>query len=649
MSAFRLVFLSLALLLVVATASVCTLILRVGSPQVAADIEERQRTIAAVVERELRVAQGDAALIPLVFAAMPFAFDDVQARLVTADGKLLASRGSLSVVDTPFPVGLPAERPASKVNIAVSSGPPVALEVSAGSARWQQAMWVLIRTVALSAGAIALVGFVVLRAMSEWALTPVQRFTGQMQALGERKFVFEVQPKVHEWIPLSKIINVTIARVQAMLEEKQTEIEGVQEELDHDPMTGAVSRNRFMKQLNRVLQDESGPSSGAVVIVHVHALADMNRLAGRARTDDFLRAVTVTIRSRLYRFSPRQPVLGRLNGSDFGVLLEGVEGSALVDWLEGLAGGLRQLHTDRVSDTEHVAWIGASTYAHGETSSELLARVDSMVGASETRREPFCITSPSQPMHFIAVAQWRVLIENALETGRVTLEYFPVVGIANEILHHEAVLRMAGPDGTLLPASAFIPPAIRTARISDLDLRALELALERLGRDPTPLAVNVSPHSLARPFFVRRVMELLDRAGPLARSLWIEVSELGLIEQPKDLEAFSSLVRQRGVRLGVDHFGIAFSALPTLHHQLVDYVKLDQRFCIGISNVVGQQQFVKQVIDLCTSLSIKVIGQGIRRGVDADAMLSMGACAVTGPAVSAALTAPELREEVALA
>jgi EAL domain-containing protein (putative c-di-GMP-specific phosphodiesterase class I) len=248
-------------------------------------------------------------------------------------------------------------------------------------------------------------------------------------------------------------------------------------------------------------------------------------------------------------------------------------------------------------------------------------------------------------MHFIALAQWRVLIENALETGRVTLACFPVVGIANEILHHEAVLRMAGPDGTLLSASEFIPPAIRTARIADLDLRALELALERLGRDPTPLAVNVSPHSLARPFFVRRVMELLDRAGPLTRSLWIEVSELGLIDRPKDLEAFSTLVRQRGVRLGVDHFGIAFSALPTLHHQLVDYVKLDQRFCIGLSTAIGQQQFVKQVIDLCTSLSIKVIGQGIRRGVDADAMLSMGACAVTGPAVSAALTAPVLREE----
>jgi hypothetical protein len=45
-------------------------------------------------------------------------------------------------------------------------------------------------------------------------------------------------------------------------------------------------------------------------------------------------------------------------------------------------------------------------------------------------------------------------------------------------------------------------------------------------------------------------------------------------------------------------------------------------------------------------MSIKVIGQGIRRGIDADSMLSMGVAAVTGPAISGVIEAPELTEEV---
>jgi EAL domain-containing protein (putative c-di-GMP-specific phosphodiesterase class I)/GGDEF domain-containing protein len=649
MSAYRLVFLSLALLMVAVTVGVCSLILHMASPQAAAEVQERQRLVTALIVRELGVAQGEPTLIPLVFAAMPFVFEDVQAQLLNAHGQVVASRGSLLSAETPFDVGQPSKLAPGRQAVTVIEGPGFWLEVSAGSARWQESIWALIRTVVLSAFGVALGAFLLVRSMAEWALSPVQRFASQLQALGERRFVFEVQPRLREWIPLSKIINVAVARVQAMLEEKQTEIEDVREELDLDSLTGAVSRHRFMMNLSRILDDDSGPRIGAVVIVHVHGLAEMNRSVGRIRADDFLRAVAVTIRSRLYRFSPRQPVLGRLNGSDFGVLLEGVEGSTLTDWLEGLAEGLKQLHTDRVSDTEYVAWIGASTYAHREAPSELLARVDAMVGDSENRREPFCITSPAQSMHFIALAQWRVLIENALDTGRVTLSYFPVVGIANEIVHYEAVLRMAAPDGTILSASAFIPPAIRTARICDLDLRAVELALVRIEQEPVSLAVNMSPHSLARPFFVKRVIEILDRAGPLARRLWIEVSELGLIDHRKDLEAFSVQVRPRGVKIGIDHFGISFSALPTLHHPLVDYVKLDQRFCVNLSHAIGQQQFVRQVVDLCTALSIKVIGQGIRRGADADAMLSMGACAVTGPAVTAALAAPELREEVDLA
>jgi EAL domain-containing protein (putative c-di-GMP-specific phosphodiesterase class I)/GGDEF domain-containing protein len=615
------------------------------APQVARDVEVLQSAVATTYQREL--ARMDPQEGVAAFAArLPSPPVDVQVRLLDAKGSVLATLGQAQAPPSSDPLRLDNAVPPLRQKLANADGPVAALEVEAGSARWAEASGALMGGVVVAALGFLIVLVIGLRWALTWALGPVKTFSGQIQALGERRFVFEPQPSLREWVPLSKTINVMIGRVQAMLEEKQTEILDVREELDHDPLTGASSRSRFMRDLQRALDDSEASHTGSVVIVHVHGLVEMNRLAGRARADDFLRAVAVTIRSRLYRFSPRQPTLGRLNGSDFGILLEDIEGSALVDWLEGVTDGLKQLHTDRVSDTECVAWIGASTYVRGETTSEVLARVDAMTGASEARRERFCITSPAQPMHYIAIAQWRVLIENALDTGRVTLEYYPVVGIGHQILHMEAVLRMAGPDGTVMPASAFIPPAIRTARILDLDLRALELALARLQTDPTPVAINMSPHSLTRPFFVNQVDELLAKAGDRAKRLWIEVSELGLIDHPGDLERFSAMVRPRGVKLGVDHFGIAFSALPTLHHLLVDYVKLDQRFCVNLSSSLGQQQFVRQVVDLCSSMSIKVIGQGIRRGIDADSMLSMGVAAVTGPAISGVIEAPELTEEV---
>jgi EAL domain-containing protein (putative c-di-GMP-specific phosphodiesterase class I)/GGDEF domain-containing protein len=616
------------------------------APQVAHDVDALQRAVALGVQRELDRGAAAADELAALTQRLPSPPADVQVRLLDAQGKVLATLGELTPTRSGAYLGLGQQVPPLRQALAAAAGPVAALEVDAGAARWAEAVGALVQAVVLAGLALLLLVMLALRLAFGWALGPLATFTRQLHALGERRFVFEPQPQLREWVPLSKTINVMIGRVQAMLEEKQSEIKDVREELDHDPLTGASSRSRFMREMTRALDDAEAPPSGSVVIVHVHGLGEMNRLAGRARADDFLRAVAVTIRSRLYRFSPRQPTLGRLNGSDFGILLEGIEGSALVDWLEGVSDGLRQLHTDRVSDTEYVAWIGASTYVSGETTSEVLARVDAMTGASETRREPFCITSPAQPMHYIAIAQWRVLIENALDTGRVTLDYYPVVGIGNQIVHMEAVLRMAGPDGTVMPASAFIPPAIRTARILDLDLRALELALLRLETDPTPLAINMSPHSLTRPFFVRQVDELLQKAGDRAKRLWIEVSELGLIEHPGDLERFSTMVRARGVKLGVDHFGIAFSALPTLHHLLVDYVKLDQRFCVNLSSSLGQQQFVRQVVDLCSSMSIKVFGQGIRRGIDADSMLAMGVTAVTGPAISGVADEPELTEAI---
>ena len=459
-------------------------------------------------------------------------------------------------------------------------------------------------------------------------------------AVGDRRFLAVPQPSIPEWIEPARALNVMVAKVQAMLEEKQTEIEGVREELDHDPLTGTASRHRFMTSLQQALRAEPNQHDGSLAIIHVHMLAEMNQRVGRHRTDEFLKAVATTIRTRLYRFSPQQPLLARLNGSDFGVLLDDVSGPRLVDWLDGVAGALKQLYDERVSDTMNVAWIGATTFRQGESLSEVMVRVDAMVMAAEARREPFAVTSPTQPLHFIAVAQWRVMIENALETGRVHLDFFPVVDTDMSPVHWEGVMRLLSPDGTVLHGSTFVPPAIRTARIVDIDLRAVELGLARIDASEHSVAVNIAPQSIRRPYFVQRVEALLVAAGPRARRLWIEVSEWGLMEHASDLESFSNTVRRHGVKIGIDHFGIAFSALPTLHHLHIDYVKLDARFCNGAASDLGKQQYAKLVVELASALGIDVLAQGLGRPDDVNALLAMGVRAVTGPIVTAAVTAP---------
>jgi len=493
--------------------------------------------------------------------------------------------------------------------------------------------WALLLAVALCGGLLV----VTLARVLRWAKRPLEGFQEQIRALSERRFVSIAQPDVTEWVELSKALNVMVARVGLMLDEKDARLDAMKNETAHDALTGVASRGAFMQRLQQALADPQGSKSGSVVIVRAHDLVGMNQRSGRERTDDFLRAVTTALRTRVYPFEVQGGLLARLNGADFCVLLPGVEGAALETWLASAAKALTGLHDERISESWNVAWLGASTYKFEEAFSDVLTRADAMVMAAETRREPYCITTPAEPLHLITVAQWRGLIETALDTGHVQLAFFPVQGRDANLLHREALLRLRSPDGTLMPAAAFIPPAIRTGRVTDLDLRAVELALAELARSPGDVAVNVSPHSILRPIFQRRVEEMLQGAGAVASRLWIEIDELGLSESLDELQRFALSMKTFGCKVGIDHFGSRIFALPRLGRMGVGYVKLDREYGIGVHAQPGQRAFVRAIVDVSAAMGVKVIAEGLNDARDLSVLEELGVDGATGPLVSSAL------------
>ncbi|MBW8830150.1 MAG: EAL domain-containing protein [Burkholderiales bacterium] len=509
-----------------------------------------------------------------------------------------------------------------------------AVSVLARTDRAYEFLWTLTWALLLAVALCGALLVATLTSVLRWARRPLEGFQEQIRALGERRFISIAQPGVSEWVDLSRALNVMVARVGLMLDEKDARLAAMKNETAHDPLTGVASRSAFMECLQRELSDPQGQRSGAVVIVRVHDLVGMNQRVGRLRTDDFLRAVTTVLRTRVYPLETQGGLLARLNGADFCILLPGVAEVALNEWLTSVADSMGTLHDERIAESWNVAWIGASTYRPDEALGEVLTRADAMVMAAETRRERYCITTPAEPLHVIAVAQWRVMIETALETGHVQLAFYPVKGAGTGLLHREAMLRLRSPDGDLMPASAFIPPAIRTGRVVDLDLRAIQLALAELARCDGDVAVNVSPHSICRPIFQRRVEQILSGAGADASRLWIEVDEMGLSESLDELLRFSAATRAFGCKVGIEHFGHRFSFLARLGRTGVSFIKLDREFCVGAHAQTGQQAFVRAVVDVASAMCVQVIADGLDDARDLRVLEDLGVGGATGPLVS---------------
>jgi GGDEF domain-containing protein/EAL domain-containing protein (putative c-di-GMP-specific phosphodiesterase class I) len=422
-------------------------------------------------------------------------------------------------------------------------------------------------------GALLVMG---LRRLERWARQPLADFEHQIRQLADRQFVELKQPDVAEWVELSRSINVLVARMRQLLADRDEAVRNLMSRLEHDDLTGVASRDYFMAMLRSGLSD--GISAGGVAIVRVHDLDGMNRRVGRSRTDEFLVAVATSLRAKMHRWpDAEQGVLARLNGADFGLYLPGVELEQWRELVTEASQALRALANESFSEGDDVAWIGGTGWLQGETLGDVLGRVDNMLIYAAGRREPVCFAPPAARPTLVTVAQWRVVIEKAIETGHLALKTTPLNGADGHLLHHVGEIQLILPDGTVLQAEEVMPPAVRSGRSGDLDLKLVEMGLRHIRETGDALALPLASQSLARPSTLRRLGELMDRHPDVCGLLALEIQDpAGHDEGVAALKGIARLLNNRPVRLGVNRVGAQAAELPTLHSERISYVKLHQ-------------------------------------------------------------------------
>ena len=148
-------------------------------------------------------------------------------------------------------------------------------------------------------------------------------------------------------------------------------------------------------------------------------------------------------------------------------------------------------------------------------------------------------------------------LEEALDEQRFRLygqRIVPCNG-APSGLHLEVLLRLADRDGTIIAPGAFLPAAERFHIASRLDPCAVREVLVWMGRttlDPLDLvSVNLSGQSLGDKAFHRDVADLISQTPFDPRKLCFEVTETAAITHLGDAAAFTSAMRELGVRIAL--------------------------------------------------------------------------------------------------
>ena len=204
-----------------------------------------------------------------------------------------------------------------------------------------------------------------------------------------------------------------------------------------------------------------------------------------------------------------------------------------------------------------------------------------------------------------------------------TLEYQPIVDLANGVTHHfEALARF----GSRAPADS-IHLAEELGLIEGFDLAVAEKALQQLHRPGfglTRIAVNVSGASLGSDGYVDGLLRLTAASPEIRARILIEVTETAAVA---DIEAASrrlAALRRAGIRVCLDDFGVGAASLEYLHRLPADIVKIDGRFVRDLAGDQRARDLVAHLVELCGDLKVTTIAEMIETEEQATAVRNLG-------------------------
>ena len=193
---------------------------------------------------------------------------------------------------------------------------------------------------------------------------------------------------------------------------------------------------------------------------------------------------------------------------------------------------------------------------------------------------------------------------------QITLKDFSLAGA-------EVLLRWRHPERGLISPSQFLAVAEASQQICQIGRWVLATVCanyrdwqEWMGPNAS-LAVNVSPVEMLHPRFLSNALSVLAANGVPDATIELELIETAVLANPETARHAITSLRERGIRMALDDFGVGYSSLSSLRDYAFTKIKIDRSFVQNLAVSERNQTIVKSMIDLGRSLQLAVNAEGV--------------------------------------
>lgn len=206
-------------------------------------------------------------------------------------------------------------------------------------------------------------------------------------------------------------------------------------------------------------------------------------------------------------------------------------------------------------------------------------------------------------------------LRSALADNRFFLVVQPIIELHSErTVGMEALVRLDHPEHGVLSPRDFIVLAEERGLIVDIGRWALRESA-RIARTCLPeecfVSVNVASRQLDEDDLARLIADVCRDAGLPPERLVLEVTEMGIVEQPERAAALLHRVSALGCRIAIDDFGTGTSSFSQLHRLPFNMLKIDRTLIAALPESERARKMVRAICRMSDELGLTVVAEGI--------------------------------------
>lgn len=387
------------------------------------------------------------------------------------------------------------------------------------------------------------------------------------------------------------------------------------EALRRDELTGLYHYGAFLKEVRRALYQFDTNLTYAMIYIDISNFAYLNENFGYSEGDQLLKDMARWLRY----MNAKRCICGRVYADRFVLLVTGESKEAIEGQVQHSIERFSEYLQHRYPMGDLQVRVGL--YFIDNPDAEIFTMIDAANHARKVIKDDYLnhVMIYTENLRQTRVEKLKVVasIHDAIDKGDVEAYLQPKFSMkTGEVIGAEALVRWRNADGSMKYPDQFIPVLEKVGYIVSVDFCVLRQVLECLrrweqeGKRKIPISVNFSRVHFRDQHFCDKVIGMLREYEVDPKYIEIEVTESCISGNQAGMVQQMAQLREHGLKIAMDDFGIGYSSLGMLIDANVDIVKVDKSF-IDHYETDQEQQYIHRIGQLVRAAGKDIIFEGV--------------------------------------